>query len=177
MSTPKLPLSLKFYGISPWELEVVYSLLHSLFTVEEYPDTEPEEDFTTMIEITFPLDFNDTFFKWFGMPRWNKLKGILKEIKRRRGSGNSLRVYIKFTGQPSITFIADLNDRNSFDSAIDKIDFVLELIPYHFDPQKIPKSITQVFYQFDEMMGKWNIDYAVAGNETYLYSKNEWKIT
>jgi hypothetical protein len=63
-----------------------------------------------------------------------------------------------------------------FDAAIDKIDFVLELLQYHLDPQKMPKSITEVSYSFDEASGRWNIDHAVAGDERYSFSKNEWNI-
>ena len=174
MSTPKLPLYLKFYGISPWELEVVFSMLHNQFNVQEDPSAEQEEDFTTMISVTFPLEFNDTFFKQFGASRWDKLKAIIKEMKRRRGGGKSLRVYIKFIGNPSIVFTIDLDDRHSFDIAVDKIDFVIELLPYHLDPKKMPKNTTSVSYQFDEISGRWNIS-ADAEDQTYHFVENEWK--
>ncbi|HEU5221106.1 MAG TPA: hypothetical protein VFU58_03510 [Candidatus Nitrosotalea sp.] len=176
MSTSKLPLYLKFYGISPWELEVIFSLLHNQFNVQEDPNAEQEEDYTTMISVTFPLEFNETFFKQFGVPRWDKLKGIIKEMKRRRGGGKSLRVYIKFTGKPSIIFTIDLDDRRSFDTAVDKIDFVIELLPYHLDPKKMPKNTTLVSYQFDDIIAKWNIN-ADAEDRTYHFVENEWKIT
>src|SRR5574340_559800 len=176
MSTPKLPLSLKFYGISPWELEVFYSLLHNLFNVQEYPNAEQEEDFTTMMGVTFPLEFNEIFFKQFGVSRWEKIKGIIQEMKRRRGGGKSLRVYIKFIGKPSIVFTIDLDDRHSFDTAVDKIDFVIELLPYHLDPKKMPKNTTLVSYQFDDIVGRWNI-HADAEDQTYYFVENEWRIT
>lgn len=171
----KLPLSLRFYGISPWELEVLYSMLHNLFNVQEDPNANQDEDFTTMMDITFPLEFNEMFFKQFGALRWDKMKGIIKEMKRRRGGGKSLRVYIKFTGKPDITFMIDLDDRHSFDTAVDKIDFVLELLPYQLDPKKIPKEITKVSYQFDDIIGKWNIS-ADVEDQTYGFIENEWKI-
>ncbi len=177
MGTDKLPLSLRFYGISPWELEVIYSLFHSLFKVEEHTEEEQDEDFTTMIEIIIPLTFNDAFFKWFGSSRWEKTKAILKELKRRRGAGRTLRVYVKFIGKPNIKFTIDLDDRNHFDAATEKIDFVLELLPYHLDPSKMPESITEIRYYFDEIAGRWNINSATSGNDTYLFSHNEWKIT
>jgi hypothetical protein len=177
MSTVKLPLSLRFYGISPWELEVLYSLLHNVFNVKEDPNANQDEDFTTMMDITFPLEFNETFFKWFGIPRWDKIKGIIKEMKRRRGGDKSLRIYIKFTGKPDIRFTIDLDDRHSFDTAIDKIDFVLELLPYHLDPKKLPKEITQVSYQFNDTSGKWNVKAGEAGEQTYQFSDTEWKTT
>lgn len=176
MSTSKLPLYLRFYGVSPWELEVLYSLLHNSFNVQEDPNASPDEDFTTMVDIKFPLEFNETFFKQFGVMRWDKMKGIIKEMKRRRGGGKSFRVYIKFSGKPSIVFMIDLDDRHSFDTAIDKIDFVLELLPYHLDPKKIPKEITKVSYQFDDTTGRWNIS-SDSEDQTYHFTENEWKIT
>src|SRR5579872_3407913 len=176
MSTSKLPLSLRFYGISPWELEVVYSLLHGLFDVQEDPNAEPDEDYTTMMDVTFPLEFNEIFFKQFGALRWDKMKGIIKEMKRRRGGGNSLRFYIRFTGKPDIVFTIDLDDRRSFDAAVDKIDFVLELLPYQLDPKKIPKEITKVSYQFDDVTNRWNVS-GDSENQTFGFIENEWKIT
>ena len=173
----KLPLSLRFYGISPWELEVIYSLFHSLFKVEEHPEEQQDEDFTTMIEIIIPLAFNDAFFKWFGPPRWEKTKAILKELKRRRGGGRTLLVHAKFIGNPSIKFTIDIEDRSHFDAAIEKIDFVRELLPYHLDPNKMPSSITEILYYFDGKTGKWNINSATSKNDTYRYIQNEWKIT
>ena len=177
MSSSRLPLSLRFYGISPWELEVLYSLLNGLFVVGEQPDVEQEEEYTSMVNIAFPLAFNDAFFKWFGDSRLDKLKGILKEMKRRRGSGKTLRVYMKFTGKPNITFVIDLDERNQFDAGIEKIDFVLELIPYQLDPKKLPKGVNEITYYFDEKIARWAINSATSENETFLFSQNEWKIT
>ncbi|SRR5579875_466904 len=158
----KPPLSLKFYGVSPWELEVLYSLLHNLFQVTEDKMEQPDDDFSTMIDIVFPLAFNDAFFKWFGKARWDKARAILKEFKRRRGGGKTLRVYIKFTGRPSIRFTLDLDDRSMFDTALDKMDFVLELLPYHLDPQKLPAGVSDLQYYFDDRAGKWLVSYESA---------------
>lgn len=159
MSSSKPPLLLKFYGVSPWEAEVMYSLLHGLFQVEEQKQDQPDEDFSTMIDIVFPLAFNEAFFKWFGRARWDKTKAILKEFKRRRGGGKTLRVYIKFVGKPSIRFMLDLDDRQLFDSSVDKMDFVLELLPYHLDPQKMPGGVSEIVYNFDDRIGRWKVSY------------------
>ncbi len=177
MST-KLPVSLKFHGVSPWELEVLYSILNKLFQVEEDVQEQADGDFTTMIDIVFPLAFNDAFFKWFGSARWDKTKAVLKEFKRRRGGGRTLLVYLKFIGKPNINFMLDLDDRSLFDAAVEKIDFVLELLPYHLDPKKMPKSITDIAYYFDDRTGRWNVNSATTSeNETYRFSQNEWTIT
>ena len=159
MSQTKPTLSMRFYGVSPWELEVLYSLLHGLFHVDEQKQEQPEDDFSTMIDMVFPLPFNEAFFKWFGMARWQKAKAVFKELKRRRGAGKTLRLYIKFVGTPSLRFLLDLDERSLFDSAVDKMDFVLELLPYHLDPQKMPAGVSEVVYSFSDTTGRWNIDY------------------
>ena len=178
MGTDKLPLSLRFYGISPWEQEVIYSLFHSLFKVEEHvEEIQDDAEFTTMVEIIFPLAFNDAFFKWFGSPRWEKTKAILKELKRRRGGGKTLLIHAKFIGKPSIKFTLDIEDRSHFDSAVEKIDFVRELLQYHLDPTKMPSNITEITYYFDDKAERWNINYATSESYTYRFIQNEWKIT
>jgi hypothetical protein len=61
--------------------------------------------------------------------------------------------------------------------AIDKIDFVLELLPYHLDPNKLPKEITEVSYQFDDISGKWHVRAGHVGEQIYQFLENEWKTT
>ena len=173
----KLVASLKYYGISPWELEVLYGLLNGMFRVEEHPIPQQYEDYTTMLDIAFPLAFNDAFFKWFGNARWDKTKGLLKELKRRRGNGQTLQIFIRFVGNPNIIFVVDLQEKTWFNTAIDKIDFVLELLPFQLDPRKIPKNISDVIYEFDETIGRWNVHTSDSNDMTYVFSKNEWKLT
>jgi hypothetical protein len=173
----QLVASLKYYGISPWELEVLYGLLNKMFHVEEHPDSEKDEDFTTMLDISIPLAFNEEFFKWFGNARWDKVKALLKELKRRRGGGRTLRTYIRFSGSPNINFVVDLLENSWFNTAIDKIDFVLELLPFQLDPRKIPQNIRDVIYEFDETTGKWNLHTTDSNDVTHVFSKNEWNLT
>jgi len=173
----QLVASLKYYGISPWELEVLYGLLNKMFRVEEHPDCQKEEEFTTMLDISIPLGFNEEFFRWFGNARWDKVKGLLKELKRRRGGGKTLRIYVRFSGNPNINFIVDLVENNWFNTAIDKIDFVLELLPFQLDPKKIPQNISDVIYEFDETAGKWMLHTEDSNAQTYVFSKNEWNLT
>ena len=176
MMSSKLVASLKYYGISPWELEVLYGLLNGMFRVEEHPDPQQYEDYPTMLDIALPLAFNEAFFKRFGISRWDKVKGLLKELKRRRGSGRTLRIFIRFFGSPNIIFIVDLLENSWFNTAIDKIDFVLELLPFQLDPRKIPQNIIDVIYEFDETTGKWNL-HTEDSQHTYVFSQNEWKLT
>lgn len=147
------------HGVSPWELEVAYGYLNSRFDVrqEAIPDEDADPDVVSAISLSFPFAFTEQFFEWFDYRRWEKLKGLFREMKRRRGSKKALRVVVSFAGSPSVRFVADSADRQVFDNSIEKIDFVLELIPYHLDPASLPEGTKAVTYRFDGKARKWKI--------------------
>ncbi len=80
-----LKTKLRYYGISPWEIEVLYGYLNGRFTVLQEEIESDDENFVSFLNIDIPLEFNEAFFKWFDFKRWEKVKDVLKEFKRRRG--------------------------------------------------------------------------------------------
>ena len=106
MDDKPLQTNLRYYGISPWEIEVLYGLLNDKFTVVQEETERDEyfkgwnkgarEEFVSALTITIPLPFSEEFFKWFGFKAWEKVKSIIKEMKRRRGNGKAIRVEILF---------------------------------------------------------------------------------
>ena len=157
-----LKATLRYYGISPWEIEVLYGFLNSHFVVVQ-DEIEPDDrGIVSLLEMRIPLSFSEEFFRWFGYKRWERVKDVFKEMKRRRGRGNALRVRVAFAGNPEITFMVDVDDRQWFNNAIEKIDFVLELLPHHLDPGKIPPGTTEVSYRFDSESVRWRLDKAVV---------------
>ena len=175
MAQGSLVASLKYYGVSPWEIEVLYGLLHDMFVVEQL-ETEQDEDYSTMMDVHFPLEFSDEFFKWFGHMRWDRVKGILKEMKRRRGGGKNIKIYMRFSGKPNIKFIVDIDEYHWFNMAIEKIDFILELLQYQLDPQKIPQNITDIVYMCDKSTGRWELNTLFSNDKKYVIVENEWKL-
>lgn len=152
--------TLTYYGISPWEIEVFYGLLNSHFTIVQ-KETEPfDEDFVSYLDLSIPLDFNDAFFKWFDFKRWDRVKDIFKEMKRRRGAGNALKAQIHFSGRLMITFVVDPLEKRWFNNAVEKIDFMLELVPHHM--QKLPAQTTSLTYRFDAESARWRPRLAVT---------------
>ena len=131
-----LKTTLQYYGISPWEIEVLYGFLHSHFTIVQDEIEPNDEAFVSYLNMDIPLEFNDSFFQWFDFRRWEKVKAVFKEMKRRRGSRNALKVRINFSGRRRIIFTVDSEDRHWFDNALEKIDTVLEMLPYHLDPRQ-----------------------------------------
>jgi len=167
--------TLQYYGISPWEIEVLYGFLNSHFTIIQDEIESNDENFVSFLELKIPLTFNEEFFQWFDFKRWEKVKSVFKEIKRRRGSSNALKININFSGNPKIIFVIDIEDRQKFNNAIEKIDSVLELLPYHLDPQKTPTGISEIIYKFDAESIRWRLNTAISENKKYVFRKESWE--
>jgi hypothetical protein len=170
-----LKTTLRYYGISPWEIEVLYGFLNSHFTIIQDEIEPDDEDFVSFLDMEIPLTFNEAFFKWFDFKRWEKIKAVFKEMKRRRGSGNAIKININFSGNPRIIFTVDTEDRQWFDNAIEKIDGVLELLPYHLDPKKLPSEILEIIYKFDSKLIRWRLDTASSEKKRYVFKEDTWK--
>ncbi|MGH1567465.1 MAG: hypothetical protein ACRBB5_08645 [Nitrosopumilus sp.] len=170
-----LKTTLRYYGISPWEIEVLYGFLNSHFIIIQDEIESNEGDFVSFLDIEIPLAFDEAFFQWFDFKRWEKIKAVFKEMKRRRGRGNALKIKINFSGNPRIVFTIDIEDRQWFDNAIEKIDFVLELLPYHLNPKKLPSGISEIIYKFDSESIRWRLNKAISENKKYVFNGELWK--
>ena len=206
------PVSLRYYGISPWEIEVVYNIFNERFEIIQEETSKDgyftklgwntDNEFVSALTITIPLPFSEEFFKWFGFKPWEKVKSIIKEMKRRRGNGKAIRVEILFQTEewnkihtvarskqngegpilsdnderlpdyPDVQFITDLSENHSFNSAIEKIDFMVELLPYHLNHSKMKnwcKKPMMVRYDYDVHSGKWYVGHVLSfdGGRTF----------
>ncbi len=167
MSDEPLKAGLRYYGISPWEIEVVYSYLNSRFKITQ-EELEPDyAGFASVMHIDIPVAFSEEFFEWFDFRRWENVKALLKEMKRRRGRNNALKITINFAGSPSIRFVLDAGDRQWYNNALEKIDFVLELLPYHMGSPKMPQDVSDMTYRFDEGAKRWRLHEVQAGTRRY----------
>ena len=172
--TENLKVNLQYYGISPWEIEVLYGFLNSHFTIIQDEIEVNDENYVSFLEIKIPLTFNEEFFQWFDFKRWEKVKSVFKEMKRRRGSSNALKININFSENPKIIFVIDSEDRQKFNNAVEKIDSVLELLPYHLDPQKTPAGISEINYKFDSESVRWCLSTALVENKKYIFNEESW---
>jgi len=164
-------MSLRFYGISPWEQEVLYGLFSNKFKIIQEETTQIDTSFVSELIIIIPVQFSEEFFKWFEFRAWERVKSILKEMKRRRGRGNAIRIEIVFIGSPNVRLIADLNETHLFNSSIEKIDFVVELLPYHLNEASIPKNPSEVIYKFDTETSKWKLNMVIAEDKKFVFTK------
>lgn len=175
MKSDFLCTTLDYYGVSPWEIEVVYGLFSERFQVLQKEIAEQEPGFVSIIDLSIPLAFNEEFFKWFEYQRWDKIKYIFKEMKRRRGKDNTLKININFIGNPKIGFSLDVEERSQFDNALEKIDFVIELLPFQLNAETI-ENISKVIYKFDSETRKWKMYTLYADDKKFVLVNNSWKI-
>lgn len=178
-------VSLRYYGVSPWEIEVIYNIFNEKFEINQDVTERHEylqhlgskslqmdcEECVSALTITIPLPFSEEFFKWFEFREWDKLKHIIKEMKRRRGNRKAIMVQILFgnwvDGQmsipdyPNVQFVINSNESHDFNSAVEKIDFMVELLPYHLNHSNVKKVgiPTQVVYRYATDSGKWYVSY------------------
>ena len=208
MDDKPLQTKLRYYGISPWEIEVLYGILSDKFTVvqEETGDplvgnlpmnhVEDDQNLVSALIITIPVQFSEEFFQWFGFKRWEKVKSIIKEMKRRRGNRKAILVVIIFENEewhkkitrdgegpilsdkderlpdhPHVKFAIDSSENHIFNSAIEKIDVMVELLPYHLNHSKIKNwcKPMEVRYEYDIHSSKWYVGYVLSfdGGRTF----------
>ena len=169
---------MKHYGVSPWEINVITSILDKRFlTEDEEIENTYDEKFVSHLEILFPYSFNDEFFKWFDYKEWDRLKGVFKEMKRRRGDGKALRIQLNFSGEPNIRFVIESDESQWFKMEVEKIDFVVELLPYHLDEKNLPKYVKSVIYNFDQEAARWRLNTVFTNEKKFVNSKNGWKLS
>jgi len=190
---------LRYYGISPWEIEVVYNIFNERFEViqEETDKNEyftklgwnTDNEFVSALTITIPLPFSEEFFRWFGFKAWEKVKSIIKEMKRRRGNRKAILVEIFFQNEewnkkitepgdgpilsdkderlpdyPHVKFVIDSSENHIFNSAIEKIDVMVELLPYHLNHSKIKNWCKPMIvdYTYDVTFSKWYVGHVLS---------------
>ena len=177
MSEESQTLTLKHYGVSPWEINVITSLFQKkIVTTDKEIERDYDEKYVSVVEIPIPYSFNQEFFKWFEYKEWERVKGIFKEMKRRRGDGKAIKINLSFAGDPTIRFIIDADQGQWFRASVEKIDFLLELIQYHLDPKKLPDNVTEVEYNFDIDAVRWRINTLISNERKFRNSKDGWEI-
>lgn len=162
-----------YYGISPWEIEVLYDTLKRSFEVDEKQLAPDDPAYVSMIEIAFPLHFDEGFFQAFTMESWFKIKGVIKDVKRRRGR-KGLKAFIRFAGSPAITFPIAHKDDRRFEMALEKVEYLVDIVPVQL--KSLPDGIEEVLFSFDDAAYKWSPSVArETDGKNYVFRSGEWK--
>jgi hypothetical protein len=167
------------YGISPWEIEIIYDTLNRSFEVEEKQLLPDDPQYVSMVEIGFPVPYGESFFQVeFTTDSWFKLKGVIKDIKRRRGKKGT-KAFFRFAGfannnKVSIVFPVLSKSDRQFEMGIEKIEYLVDIVPVQL--QLIPQGAEEICYLYDEASYKWSPSVArTSSNINYIFKNNEWK--
>lgn len=163
------------YGISPWEIEVIYDTLRRSFAVEEKQLQPDDPQYVSMIEIGFPAAYGESFFQEFTMDSWFKIKGVVKDVKRRRGK-KGLKAFLRFAGfgKESADLVFPLLSKGDrqFEMGIEKIEYMVDVVPVQL--KAVPPGTEEIWYSYDEAGFRWSP--AVAKSDiNYLFKNGEWK--
>lgn len=148
-----------YYGLSPFEIEAIYSTLKRFFgAVEDQQLQANDASYASMIEIGFPIPFDESFFKVLTLEGWFRMKSLIKEMKRRRGK-KGIKIFLRFDGimeriNSQLLFsLLNKNDRD-FEIGLEKIEYLVDVIPVQLD--KLPANVELIEYSYDEASHKWN---------------------
>ena len=98
-------------------------------------------------------------------------------MKRRRGNGKALRIELSFLGEPNIKFVIESDESQWFKMEVEKIDFVVELLPYHLDKEKLPSGVKSVIYNFDQEAARWRLSTVFTNEKKFVNSNVGWKLS
>lgn len=165
------------YGISPWEIEVIYDTLKRSFEVVEKLVQPDDPQYVSMIEIAFPLPYGESFFQEFTMDSWFKIKGVIKDVKRRRGK-KGLKAFVKFAGygkeQFDLVFPLMTKGDRQFEMGIEKIEYMVDIVPVQL--KTIPPKAEEIWYSYDEATFRWSPAIARKKSDiNYIFKSGEWK--
>ena len=173
---PGQHVTFRHYGISPWEIEVIYDALTRSFAVVDEEREADDSRFVSMIELWLPMQFNEDFFRFLTFESWFKIKGVFKDIKRRRGR-KGLKCFLRFSGfaardQTALYFpLLAKNDRH-FEMGIEKLEYLVDIVPLQL--KGLPDDTEEIWYSYDESSLKWHPSHAKVRDLNYTFKNEAW---
>lgn len=157
MSNLNTIIKLEYFGISPFEIEVIYNTLSKFSAVDEGKILVEESEYVSLLNIEFPVAYDGYFFQSFGFDNWQKIKYVFKEMKRRRGR-KRFKITLSFCGistdiNSKLVFSLTSEIGPQFEFAIEKIEHIIDTI--HTEIKNLESKRQSVSYTFDAIAMKW----------------------
>ena len=157
MSNLNSIIKLEYFGISPLEIEVIYNTLSKFSVVDEGKILVEESEYVSLLNIEFPVAYDEYFFQSFGFDNWQKIKFVFKEMKRRRGR-KRFKITLSFCGistdiNSKLVFSLTSEIGPQFEYAIEKIEHTIDTI--HIEIKNLESKRQSMSYTFDAIAMKW----------------------
>lgn len=116
-----------------------------------------ESEYVSLLNIEFPVAYDENFFQSFGFDNWQKIKYVLKEMKRRRGR-KRFKITLSFCGistdiNSKLVFSLTSEIGPQFEHAIEKIEHIIDTI--HIEIKNLESKRQSVSYTYDAIAMKW----------------------
>jgi hypothetical protein len=150
-------IKLECFGISPLEIEVIYNTLSKFSVVDEGEILVDESEYVSLLNIEFPVAYDEYFFESFGFDNWQKIKFVFKEMKRRRGR-KRFKITLSFCGistdiNSKLVFSLTSEIGPQFEYAIEKIEHIIDTI--HIEIKNLESKRQSMSYTYDAIAMKW----------------------
>jgi ubiquinone/menaquinone biosynthesis C-methylase UbiE len=116
-----------------------------------------ESEYVSLLNIEFPVAYDEYFFQSFGFDNWQKIKYVLKEMKRRRGR-KRFKITLSFCGistdiNSKLVFSLTSEIGPQFEYAIEKIEHIIDTI--HVEIKNLESKRQSMSYTYDAIAMKW----------------------
>lgn len=150
-------IKLEYFGMSPFEIEVIYNTLSKFSLVNEDKILLEESEYVSLLNIEFPVPYDEYFFQSFGFDNWQKIKYVFKEMKRRRGR-KGFKIILSFCGvstdvNSKLQFCLTSEIGPQFEYAIEKIEHITDAI--HVEIKNLDSKRQFMSYKYDANAMKW----------------------
>lgn len=150
-------ITIEHFGISPFEIEVVYNTLSKFSPVDEKKILTEESEYVSLLNIEFPAPYDEYFFQSLGPDNWQKIKYLFKEMKRRRGK-KAFKITLSFRGisedvNSKVDFLLTSEIGAQFEYAIEKIEHATD--PIHKEITSLEPKRQFMIYTYDASAMKW----------------------
>ena len=150
-------ITIEYFGISPFEIEVIYNTLSKFFPVDEEKILTEESGYVSLLNIEFPTPYDEYFFQSLGFDNWQKIKYLFKEMKRRRGK-KAFKITLSFCGisadiNSKVDFLLTNEIGPQFEYAVEKIEHAIDSI--HQEITNLGSKRQFMIYTYDASAMKW----------------------
>jgi hypothetical protein len=174
--------SFRYFGTSISESEIIYDVLSSVFGTVEEEEIMIDDKWRllTIVEIHFPVPYGNDFFSLFTPNKWRKIKGVIAEIKKRRGKRQMKLLFSfagisgEYTSNAKLVLQTTELEYRTFETAIERVEVLVDLIAFQI--LNMPTNALEVSYFFDPMHSKWRPEVVQTSEHTYHYINNNWEI-
>ncbi len=166
--------------LSPFEHEALYQLLKKRFAVSQPTYVElSDENLATRINITFHHPYTSSFFTQVFQENWHDLKGIIKEVRHRRGRAGATFNLIFVDKEMRIVFkLGSLNPEET-SSAIDQVAYLTGIVKRMAGLWSVDEPLGRIECAFDGGSDRWQDyrGYALSDRAVFGFDDDSLKWT